>query len=83
MIDELIADMMSENLIISVCSFQDCRKVRIGELWVSATYNPNYKHYSHGLCPECKEKHYNPHLKGSTPDGTGTNFQSYTLPTKG
>jgi len=59
MIEQLIKDMMSEKHIIPICSFKDCRKIRIGSDWYKTdTYDPEYKNYSHSLCTDCKEKHY-------------------------
>jgi len=58
MIDELVIEMMKNNMIIPVCSVEDCRKVRLNNTWYQVEYKPNYKLYSHSICPECKTELY-------------------------
>ena len=45
--------------LLSVCSF--CKKVRVGKKWVPIEqyiHEHSEADFSHGLCPECAEKHY-------------------------
>lgn len=49
---------------IPICSF--CRKVRVGAEWQSfEKYLSDHSEaeLSHGLCPDCAEKHYGEYLK--------------------
>lgn len=58
MIDDLIQEMKKNNNHIVVCSFDDCRKVRIGKYWYNHNYDESYKLYSHSVCIDCYKKHY-------------------------
>ena len=46
------------NKAVPVCSYDDCRKVNINNIWLKAPYNPEYDNYSHGVCPECEHRMY-------------------------
>jgi len=58
MIDELVEELKKNNVIISVCSFDDCRKIKLYNVWYDVQYDNNYKHYSHSICENCFNKHY-------------------------
>ncbi|MFH1019437.1 MAG: hypothetical protein V1782_02330 [Pseudomonadota bacterium] len=48
---------------LPICSF--CKKIRKGEEWTSLEkYMSDHSEalFSHGLCPECAEKHYGKYL---------------------
>jgi hypothetical protein len=49
---------------LRVCTF--CKKIRVGDQWIAIdTYIQNHSEttFSHGLCPECMEKHYGDGVK--------------------
>lgn len=59
MIEQLVKDMMEWKQIIPVCSYEDCHKVRLNDIWYDAKYKEEYKFYTHTYCPDCIERYEN------------------------
>ena len=55
-LEDLLKQLSDKYKILPVCSYDDCRKVRIDSVWLELPYKPKEIKYTHGICPECKDR---------------------------
>jgi len=56
LLEELLKDLSEKYKILPVCSYDDCRRVRINEIWLELPYKPQEVIYTHTICPDCKDR---------------------------